>query len=578
MEAAPADAAFTGRTLAALGAAGVVYTLAPWTLAGASFHWGGLAVSLRSLGNATAALLILAGASLLASGRLRRAVLNVAAIIDRLPSKNQNALTAAACLAYAAAAISHKLYAQHTLATHALDLGFFSNICWNTAFSDGAPEAWFYSSFIERNFMGVHVNWILWPLSFFYRWGGDARVLLAAQVLFTAAAFPFLLAAVRRLTGSYSAGFLACVMMACSPYIGHTVANDFHPDQWQLPCLMAALWAMLRGSRKMVLLFGALALLAKEDVSFVLAGFGIFLALKPGWRGTGAALFALAAAAFAFHTQVFIPRFLEEGVESLLFARYPLLGDSYSEMVRNIYSAPEVYWEAVIYDPLKFWRWASMWLPTAGLGFLSPSFLIPPAVSAAPHLMSQAGAQLEFRDIYSLPSQPFVFMGAAFGLRKLMRRNALAGREALLAGVCLIVAGIGVVKSPRFYRPRLASRAEAFHRMKALVPPDASVAAQQNLVPHFDARRYVQIFPIGLLLDDMTSRYRTNPAYIAADRAENSLPFSAEQRDAAIRSAETDPHYEKIFDEKDFVLLRRRVSEEPNWTAVPLKRHPTAIK
>ncbi len=520
----------------------------------------GVFVSVRNLGNGLGVLMAIFGISLLLSSRLKNVVVDLKNSLDQLLFRQQSIIIFYLTFLFLLAVLSHKLKAHHALDTHAFDLGFFSNICWNTA-----QGKWFYSSFLERNFMAVHVNWILWPLSIFFKWGGDARTLLWAQAVIFAGALPLLWRAVQEVTGRFSLGGMAALLMVCSPVVSHGIENDFHPDIWQVPMLYGALLCWVRGKTIPMLIFALLAILAKEDVSFVLAGFGIFLWLDRRMRGAGLFIFILAVAIFIFQSQVFIPQFLEPGTKSVLFTRYPILGSDYQEMIRNLFLKPWVYFQALVYDPMKFWRLFCMLVPALGLTFFSPLFLIPCLISVAPHLLSQASTQLQLSDIYAMPLQPFIFVGAAFGFKKLQSLGQLSGREWVLMALAMIVAGVGVTISPRFYHASSKERIAAFEQVKSLVPREASVAAQQNLYPHFDTRSLIQIFPLGIAMPPLQSAYLANPDYLIGDRFGNPSPYSRDRKDQEIQEMEKNPRYEKVFDQAGFVVFRRNSVEEPVW-------------
>jgi len=456
--------------------------------------------------------------------------------------------------------ISFKLRAHTSLGTHAYDLGLFSNICWNTA-----HDRWFFSSLYERNFMGIHASWILWPLSFFYKLGFGAGILLVAQALFICAAVPFLWMTVQRVTRSFTAGFLASIMYLSSPFVGHSLGNDFHPDTWLLPCLFAMLWAWQREKKWEMILYGCLGLLAKEDISIVLTGFGIFLLLKRGWRVWGAGFILIAVSVFLFHTQVFIPRFIDEGFQSLLFDRYRFLGGSFEGMLKNLILHPMVYLKAFFYYPPKFWTLLNYFFPAALLTFLSPSFLIPIFVSVLPHIMAQAMTQLHLADIYSLPSQPFIFIGAAYGFMKLMKYDVMWKKQAWVAGLCLIIAGLGIRNTPRFYRKETEARMMAFYALAEKVPKEASVAAQQNLLSHFDTRPLIQLFPLGIGTPNVQSRYLKNPDYIVCDRKGNALPYDGPHLRDSIVELSNNSSYSKVYEKEDFLLFKRMDKKELKW-------------
>jgi uncharacterized membrane protein len=331
--------------------------------------------------------------------------------------------------------------------------------------------------------------------------------------------------------------------------------------------LFAALWAWKAGQRSWLLFFSLLSLLAKEDVSVVLCGFGLMLMCERGWRQTGAALIAMALGAFYFHTQVVTPKFLNGNANSLLFSRYPLLGENYRDFFKNIFREPGRLGRALAYDPSKYWRLLCYLFPTGGLALLSPMLLIPPTISVAPHILSQAGTQLSLADIYSLPAQPFLFVGSVLGAERLLRK--LGSRwHGTFVGVLIVVAGLGAYQSPKYFKSLSPERIRAFHALRSLVPPDATLAAQHNLQPHFETRRYIQLFPIRVSMGGLEIRYLENPQFILCDRIGNGEPGTADQLQAALENIAVNPAYEKIFDKENF-LVYRRLSEEPmRWKII----------
>jgi uncharacterized membrane protein len=265
---------------------------------------------------------------------------------------------------------------------------------------------------------------------------------------------------------------------------------------------------------------------------------------------------------------VVIPGHLGAGSQSALYGRYPLLGSNFGEMIRNLWQEPSRYGKAILYYPQKYGKLLGMLTPAGALVFLAPNFLIPVLISVLPHLLSQATTQLSLSDIYGVPPQPFIFLGSLYGALWLWKRTG--ERYAVpMAGVALIIAGIGVQMSPRFYRATPAQRRKAFQEVLARIPPDASVAAQQNLYPHVDARRTVQLFPIGVAMSELQTRYLKNPDYVLCDRRGNALPWNGDQLREAIAALESDPDYVKEIEQESFVVFRR-ISEGPAEWVPPI--------
>jgi uncharacterized membrane protein len=536
---------------------------AAFVLIGALFPWMfmfkgdvfGIAISVRSLGALGGVGLMVAGLACFFSAAYRARLMDLARDLDGRSAAMKASVVLMAAALYLILVVSQKFRAHALLSTHAYDLGFFSNICWNTAHGN-----WFWSSELERNFMAVHVNWILWPLAFFYGFGGDAHVLLAAQAAFVAVSIPLVWLLVRHITGSFSAGLLGALLFVCSPYINHSASNDFHPDLWLLPCLMGSLLCWRTNKPAGTIALALLAILAKEDVSIVVCGWGLVLFIDR-WRWTGAILMAASLTIFLFQTQIFIPQFLDGSEKSLLFYRYAFLKEGYR------ISAP-LFLTAIVHEPMKYARLAAYLVPVGGLTCLAPLFLIPPIISVLPHILSQAVTQLDLADIYSMPAQPFLFCGAAFGSMAFYKRFGPA-KTGALASVLIFIAGAGLLKSPSYFQSKNLYRLDAFKEMETLIPKNASLLAQQNLYPHFDTRRLIQIFPDGNSFTLLKTAYLTNPDFVVCDRIGSALPFDGPFLAKSIASLEADPRYEKIFDKKDLVVFKRTKEEPLRWRTVP---------
>ena len=92
-------------------------------------------------------------------------------------------------------------------------------------------------------------------------------------------------------------------------------------------------------------------------------------------------------------------------------------------------------------------------------------------------------------------------------------------------------------------------RAAALGRAIALVPADASISAQDDIVPHVAARSEVHRWPDGIDTDD----------YVLLD-AEGAAPNVRNRATLAsfARELRTDPGFEVLLDEAGVILAKRR--------------------
>ena len=100
---------------------------------------------------------------------------------------------------------------------------------------------------------------------------------------------------------------------------------------------------------------------------------------------------------------------------------------------------------------------------------------------------------------------------------------------------------------------------------KSMISIDASMATQQNLQPHFDCRRYIQLFPFGDSMGNLKKRSLKNPEFVLADRIGNALPYNGDQLAESILALEANAAYDKIIEKENFILFKRRAVEALQW-------------
>ena len=92
-------------------------------------------------------------------------------------------------------------------------------------------------------------------------------------------------------------------------------------------------------------------------------------------------------------------------------------------------------------------------------------------------------------------------------------------------------------------------RREVVRSLMAQIPPDASVSAQDELLPHLSHRHGIYLFPTIEGAD-----------YILMDRLGSTYPLEAKDYEVSWQAAQDPYGYDKLYDDDDFLLLRR---EEP---------------
>ena len=159
--------------------------------------------------------------------------------------------------------------------TQAFDFGIYDQGLWLLSR--------FKSPFVTvmgRHLFGDHTSFILLPLVPVYWIFPSAKVLLFAQAAaLGSAAVPTFLLAREKLRDERLAAAMAVVYLL-HPAVAFTNLEQFHPDAFEVPLLLFALWFMVRKRWVGFLLCVVAALLVKEDVALLTIGLGIYVAVR----------------------------------------------------------------------------------------------------------------------------------------------------------------------------------------------------------------------------------------------------------------------------------------------------------
>lgn len=379
----------------------------------------------------------------------------------------------------------------------AYDFGFFDQIIWNTS-----QGRWFETSFVEYNFLGQHVEPVLLVFAGMYRLGAGPETLLIVQTAFAGLAALPLFYATQRMTGRPLVALAISCAYLLNPTLHRALDFDFHPE------LMAPFWAFLglyflaAGRPLAAIIAAAAVLLLKEDMAVVALMFAIVVWAQ-GWRWHGAALAALAIAWGAATLFVLMP--IVRGGESDLNERFSYLFAGTSR------------WNVV---PIAVWRGASHLVDvTLGGGvdlmasggwiaLLSPAVLLA-APSAVLNGLSDHPQQAALDLQYAVASITLLAVAAAFAARDIAggrilgltivarRRAAVAAAiPALLMATTLTAFALSSPYSPRNpYSGADADHREVIASAMRVIPDDASVSAQNTLLPHLSQRERIYEFP-----------------------------------------------------------------------------------
>jgi uncharacterized membrane protein len=455
-------------------------------------------------------------------------------------------LCAAFFVLYAAmTVIRHERYESH-----GYDLGIFDQAIWHYSRFE-APGS------TIRGFpdlLGDHFHPILvLAAPFLWIWD-DVRVLLLLQVgLFVAASVPIYLLARERF--GQIAGLLWAAAFLVFWGVQSAIDFDFHEVAFAIPLISFGLWLILK-ERFVPAAFcvGAL-LLVKEDLSFLVIGFGaVFLLYRRWWLGAGFIVGGLGW--FLVVTKLLMPR-LSPGDQSFAYWSYTQFGSDAGDAAKNTITRP---WKivTVALDSVQKRNTLGLLFGTfAFLPFASLPALILCVPLIAERVLSTIPAYWGTGFHYSATISPVLALGAVDGLSKLRHRFRLDGRlTAAFAAVALVP--IVICAWLTFHQPyplkRMTTaagweRTTGSHTADAVlarIPAGASVTAQDELLPHLTHRKHIYDLTLGNPATDYVVANTTWPHYPTTD---------AQYREAITRFRNAG--YTTLYARDGWLLLRR---------------------
>jgi uncharacterized membrane protein len=371
--------------------------------------------------------------------------------------------------------------------TGRFDLGNMVQAVWSTAHGRTLEITELSGDQISR--LGAHVDpllvffaplWWVWP---------DPALLLVVQVAGLAAgALPVFWLA-RKHLGSERLGLAFALVYLLYAPVQWLPLDEFHPVALACPLLLYALWYLDEDRPVAALPFLVLACLTKEEVPLVVAGLGVWYALRKGRRREGTAIAIAGLALTAVYLLVVMPHY-RSGSSPAFYDRYDAVGGSPAGLVKTL-----------VTDPLTVIRAATegrdltylfqLGLPLAFAFLAAPLVLIPAVPELAANLLSETGTQTSIEFHYTAPVIPFLVAGAIFA----------AARWRRLVPVVLAAAVVGAVVLGPLWSGELAPKRVSAHdrvadRALALIPGDAAVSSTNGLGSKLSARRRVFSWPV----------------------------------------------------------------------------------
>ncbi len=382
---------------------------------------------------------------------------------------------------------------HQTFHSFGLDLGIFDQIFWNTVHGRPFESTMSLGLAQPHSFFSDHFSPLLIALVPFYAAVPRPETLVVLQTAALAlGALPVYLAARAHLPAGLERLLWPVAYLLFVP-LAHINLYDFH--EIALAVLPLGLAVHFLDRRRWLPAAASLtiALLAKEEVAVVAAGIGVYLLLVRGSRRAGLAVLAASLAWFALVVGAIVPA-LGQGRPYVYFVeRYGWLGRNPIEMAANAITHPLTVAHQLLQRP-KLAFVAALLGPVLGAPLLAGWAAITLVAPLAYLLLSDYAPQFSFTTQYSAPLIPLVLITAVWGYARLAPRARAGYGVAILVaslGFCYLLGDLPFSRKfdPSQFQPE--ARYVQFETALAAIPPDASVASENNVTPHVTQRRFV---------------------------------------------------------------------------------------
>ncbi len=396
------------------------------------------------------------------------------------------------CLYVAISLLKHRNFQSH-----GWDLGIFTQHFWQLS----RFELGFNTVRMVPSLLGDHFHLIYFFVVPLYMIWRDPRMLLIIQAVVVAlGCLPVYYVALKELKSRICALCLAFVYLFFWGTM-ELIFFDFHEMAFAVPLIALSYFFIHRQKWNGYLLILPFLLMVKETMAPLVLFLGLYVLVfrKRPFEGLVTCIISLGW--FYAVTQVMMPA-LSAGQNYFYFKYYSHLGENWVEVGKYLLTHPWVLIRETFLPYHKTKLLLFLVLPFAGLFFLGPFALVAiPALYQ--HLLSNFFPHWELLRHYHAIYAPIFIFSVLESIPRLQRflekRGKRVDLQKLAISVCVLLAllqspftlarSTKTLFDPNFYR--LSPLERTGHQIVSMIPPDASVCAQDPVVPHLAQRELI---------------------------------------------------------------------------------------
>lgn len=403
---------------------------------------------------------------------------------------------------HAAITLTYSITLHYEFKTSGLDSAVYEQLMRN--FLDGRG---FYSSinppYISQPWLGFHFSPILYLIvPFYYAYPHVETLLAIGSICVALAAWPIYLTAKQLLKDTFQA-FIMALLYLISPFVLNGTLWGFHEIDFAPLCLGWMLWAVLQKKPRLLVVLSFVLLSIKEHYGLSVAGFGLLWAWQWKQPKFGLGLAALGIAVLCLIFMIIIPHFNPMGAPNMMNASSSQDRFSWITNMEGIQAHGRIFLSAAL------WYGATLLLPFLLLPLASFAWLLPAASDMAANLLSKEDMMRSVFSYHSLALFPILIVATCHSIKTYFNGRLRFNSNDIMLPITVAIAGFAYAQlalpfseggnawelgAPKFHYAD--NDLYALYSINAIIPKDATIAAQINVLPHLTIRENMIPYPL----------------------------------------------------------------------------------
>ncbi len=488
--------------------------------------------------------------------------------------RNSLLITILLALIYTGFAIFFGIIEHIGLRTNLLDHGVAEQAMWQ--FTNGNWSMPITIHNVEQSILTVHSFLIYYPVALIYALIPSSYTLIIISALSIPVASVLLFFLARSVTKNSIVALSFAVMLLANNLVQQITISDFRAIVLAIP-LLIGVFLCLQHKKWILYWILLIALIAtKEDMALLVLFMSLFVYFN-GSKKHGV-ITAIVSASYFVLIQKITEKLFGSSSGQIAMERFDYLGSSLLEVVTAPFLNPEIIFTNLI-DPNKIEYLIYIFFHGIYLAILSPLAFLIAIPNLAQNLLDQIGLQAHISGLYySAIVITAIYIAAIYGYRNLKKKNNYLANFCLASVLTFAIVSSAVL-SPFPYSKvsswedyKIVHDRDAFKRISSMIPPEASLATQNNLGAHFIKRQTIMqpldVDNLDFILIHIQVPFARENFFLRRTQRINVFNLDREKYKDLVLKIFADSRFGVVAHESGFFLFKNGHSRELNREAM----------